>query len=792
MVGVAFSELLILVVFGGFGIPLGMPPAAEDPLMAKVAPEKCLYYTTWAGVAKPNGKSRNQVEQLFAEPEVQQLIERLNALITQGLGQQAAAEQNPQAKWTLENGVKLAKILLLNAGTIFIEEVQVGPAGPDVRGAAMFHLGENQAEVKAMLEEFRRLMLRDKATSVELAGVKFDQFQPGPGAPTVTWGLRGKYLMIGVGAKSIEGLLERARQEPPKWLVAAQKQIPIARRSTLARIDVQGILRSVPGTDAAQVQNLLKAIGVQNLTAITSSTGLDETAAVSRTIVSLDGASQGLFTAVDGRPLAKDDLAGIPEDASFSAVVRLDAEKLFGSIEEVMRLNPRASASFQQTLQQMEAGLGFQLRQDLLASLGDTWRVYAPGDGGVISGWTLACKLRDPNRLAAVHAKLLASVPAGPMGPLVQSSSFGDVQLNSLHVPADDFLALPTWCIAGDELVVGAFPQAVREHISRRGQTRSLADRADVAAKLKGKPVYVVYQDTPKLLRMIYPLAQVGVHLATYRARRTGMNIDVSVLPTVESIARHLAPAVATMRRTELGYEFESHSSLPGSNLVTAAPVTAALLLPAIQSARGAAQRAQAANNLRQIGLAMHNFHDTYRAFPASHSADADNKPLLSWRVHILPFIGEQQLYSEFKLDEPWDSEHNKPLIARMPATLRSPNSTAEPGKTTYLGVKGEHMVFVDPQAGSNRGTGLAKILDGTSNTVMVVEASDERAVVWTKPDDFEPPEDNPMKGLVGLHPGGFQALLGDGSVRFISAQIDKNVLKLLFTMDDGQPVPNF
>ena len=152
-----------------------------------------------------------------------------------------------------------------------------------------------------------------------------------------------------------------------------------------------------------------------------------------------------------------------------------------------------------------------------------------------------------------------------------------------------------------------------------------------------------------------------------------------------------------------------------------------------------ASRRAQSPNNLKQIALSLHNYHDAFGAFPAGYNADADGKPLLSWRVHMLPFIEQAQLYEQFHLDEPWDSPHNKALIEQMPAVYRSPNSTGKPGMSNYLGVSGADGVFVRPQPGQKLGTQFAQITDGTSNTIMTVEVPDESAVIWTKPGDFAP-----------------------------------------------------
>ena len=93
----------------------------------------------------------------------------------------------------------------------------------------------------------------------------------------------------------------------------------------------------------------------------------------------------------------------------------------------------------------------------------------------------------------------------------------------------------------------------------------------------------------------------------------------------------------------------------------------------------------QCVNNLKQIALAMHNFHAGNNAFPRPAILDEKGKPLLSWRVAILPYIDQQALYDKFKLDEPWDSPHNKALLKEMPAIYRCPIRTkAEPFTTTY------------------------------------------------------------------------------------------------------------
>jgi hypothetical protein len=215
--------------------------------------------------------------------------------------------------------------------------------------------------------------------------------------------------------------------------------------------------------------------------------------------------------------------------------------------------------------------------------------------------------------------------------------------------------------------------------------------------------------------------------------------------------------------------------------------ILTSLLLPAVQavqSARGAARRAQSTNNMKQILLAMLVHESQFGTYPARANFSKDGKPLLSWRVHILPFIEESHLYGQFHLDEPWDSEHNKQLIAQMPQVYKNPQCVTDPGLTTYQAVCGKGMAFDGDKA-----LKIADITDGTSNTILVVETDAAHAVSWTKPDDWEYNEAQPMAGLGQTPQGFFTVGFADGSVRQLSKTIDPKTWRLLLTIADGEVV---
>jgi Protein of unknown function (DUF1559) len=220
-----------------------------------------------------------------------------------------------------------------------------------------------------------------------------------------------------------------------------------------------------------------------------------------------------------------------------------------------------------------------------------------------------------------------------------------------------------------------------------------------------------------------------------------------------------------------------------GSSITTIGFLVA-LLLPAVQAARAAANRNLTFNKLRQIALSMMNYEDEHKHFPAHAIFSKDGKPLLSWRVAILPQLEEKQLYEQFHLDEPWDSEHNKALLSKMPDTYAKPGRPND-GKTVFLVPVGKGLGFEGTE-----GLTISSITDGTSHTILAVEVNDDRAVEWTKPDDLEVDLNKPLDGLGEAEAGGISGLVFfDGHTIGITKFIDLETLKALFTRNGREPI---
>jgi hypothetical protein len=207
-------------------------------------------------------------------------------------------------------------------------------------------------------------------------------------------------------------------------------------------------------------------------------------------------------------------------------------------------------------------------------------------------------------------------------------------------------------------------------------------------------------------------------------------------------------------------------------------------LVPVVQRVNIATPRARAANNLKQIGLAMHNHHAAYKTLPGAAMRDDAGKPLLSWRVKLLPFVEEQALWQEFRHDEPWDSDHNIKLLDKMPEVYKHPRIRSKPGTTVYQVPVGDEVMFK-----TDKDTRFREVLDGLSNTIMVVETDAESAVPWTKPADWEVDMDEVFSGINLDDNGMFTILMSDGAVRSLSREVGTQLLKALLTINGRERI---
>ncbi|MCH8839975.1 MAG: DUF1559 domain-containing protein [Planctomycetes bacterium] len=226
--------------------------------------------------------------------------------------------------------------------------------------------------------------------------------------------------------------------------------------------------------------------------------------------------------------------------------------------------------------------------------------------------------------------------------------------------------------------------------------------------------------------------------------------------------------------------------------------VLVALLLPAVSSVRGVARRVACTNNMKQIALALHNYVDTFGSFPAASQSAPDGEQLQSWRLWICPFLESSSFFDNYKKDEPWNGPDNTKLVAstRFDSFFECPAHYSEAQLSHYLAVVGEHTAFPP-----GRGRSLAEFTDGTSNTILFIEAPHKR-IPWAKPEDLSFDEavellSDPSKGEHFGHEvdegffykpsRGINVAFVDGWVQFLRLPISREHAAALLTVDGGE-----
>ncbi|MCA9108490.1 MAG: FG-GAP repeat protein [Planctomycetaceae bacterium] len=195
-------------------------------------------------------------------------------------------------------------------------------------------------------------------------------------------------------------------------------------------------------------------------------------------------------------------------------------------------------------------------------------------------------------------------------------------------------------------------------------------------------------------------------------------------------------------------------------------------------------------NNMRFVGSALHNYHELYARFPVANWGGVINSatglPFLSWRVHLLPYLGYSALYSQFHLDEPWDSPHNIQLLDKMPEFFRSrglPSESTKTGLQFFVGEGAYEYTYGTTTGGGSR---IRDISDGTSNTIAVIETMPEDAVEWTRPDGDIAWDENDPYGSLTIPPDFFLAMMFDTSVRPLHPLLHEDTFRSRVTFAAG------
>jgi hypothetical protein len=661
----------------------------------------------------------------------------------------------------------------------------------------------------------------------------------------VAWWKEGNHLVLTAGINSAANHIAVLDGSAPNLMSSELwkefgKQRAFS-RNVLAWLDLGAVRDTygqmplpVPSPKPLTIDAVAEALGLDNLGAIVTESGFKGEATWSETHVQVKGDPKGLLALADQSPFTLKDLPPLPVDTTGFAACSFNASKFYDTVLGIVRNSakfgpPDAADQVEGMIAQIPQMVGFDPKTDLFDALGSTMCFYL--DGGqpiffIFGGPVLAVEVKDAEKLRKSIDHILV------MGA---GMSRGELEVTRVKKQGREIILIgaegaqaASLCVDDNWLLLSLQPQSIETFAMRLdGKLDKWTPSAEIKSALADLPesfTSIAITDPRPMYKGLIGMAPTLANFARVGIKQAGvfppdfeLPINVADVPPAELVTQHLFPNIAIGTKDAKGFHSVSRTSLPslpfigemsGVGGVATVGILTALLLPAVQQARMAARRAQSKNNLKQIGLALHNYHDTFRFFPSGTIENEDLKAdeRLSWIVSVLPFIEQASLFDVIDQEKGWKDDDNADWTAIAIPTLINPQvADSSTGVTHYVGIAGvgkdaATLPVTDKRAGVfgyNRKLRIRDITDGTSNTMGVAEASKQYGS-WgaggksTIRSLTKKPYINGPDGIGSPFPGGMNAMFMDGSVRFVSENIDPSVMESLSTIRGGETVGNF
>ncbi len=804
--GMGMSEIgiILLMIFGGsLGLPVGMPPGPEDPMMFKVAPENCVCYATWTGMAKLDPKA-NPTEAWMGQPEMVAMSDKLRAAWRGSIETKAKAIRDPATAAFTRFMLELADVAISSPTAIWVTDFAIKDDAPVIDGAALISLGDETDRIEAALENF----------SVELAKIDSKKFgieavevegQPAyrlilpENASEVYLALRGKYFAISFGKQSLIDIAKNSQTDAPKWLTDFRSELAVERFASMSYVNTKLAIEMFPVEEEPDLKwflDMTNKLYGDDLQSMAWVSGVDSLGFLNRVSLRTAEKPSGILSVIDRGPIPREWISDIPTDSIVAVATRLSGNEILRMVKEIAS-DAGSEEEMKEVFAQFQAVTGMSLEDEFLETLGDFIYLYYKYDAEKpFNGIMASIRIEDEMSFPAIYEQLnkgIEKLLEDQGMPGLKKQTIADQEIIS---GGDGAMGMVSWALVENQWLFGYEAPDIARHLRGPAEGKRLSEQTTVEMLYKfgeeqkfGGPIAVAHLNLKSLMEIVWPF--IGMFQDNDQRIEKDFDFTWGDVPKLDVLTKGMQPSMTAVYRTPTGFQMLMRQTYPGSSPIVTIAGIGTLAAPYGAAEYESAQVIKSMNNAKQLALAALNYESAFAKFPAAYSQDADGKRLLSWRVHLLPFMEENELYEQFHLDEPWDSEHNKALIEKMPDVFKNSNVETPAGKTTFLAVMGEDRVFTGPakagDASSKRR--LADIHDGTSNTALIVEVSAEHAVTWTQPEDFSGDGKSLLEKTKGIRAGDeMMLIMTDGSVHVIPPQ-DAEMMENLLKINDGNLV---
>jgi prepilin-type processing-associated H-X9-DG protein len=780
-----------------------MSPTAAPKSPEELLPADAMVFARWGGIDAHRGE--------YEKSALHDVIEKtsLGKFAANLLGQiqGAAGAEVPAGAWDMAGQI-------WQGGAVLAVNVGAG-AEPKPRLTIVFPGAANK--LAAAIEA----LAGGNAERVEKQGRKVTALASG--SEQVAWWAEGEHLVFTLSDEGPDAAIAVAAGSKPnlttsdlhRKLAAGGKSKPILN----GYVDIAQVIRLLVETNSVPAE-VLETLGVNTMRSASFSMSFVGRAIQSEMRLDAPAPRKGLAQILIDQPkVGLKDLPGLPASLQSFTLVGCDWAKTADQIIELVKSVPGGPSQdeIDAVLAQIEPVLGVSLR-DLLGSLGNKLVFYSAASGPALipfTNVTLGLEVRKPETVRQLLDKLselMAQLSDG--AAQMQKSGIGDPPIYMIRFGQTPIPFVPTMAVSDKWLVAGLMPQSVQSFLSLQGgqgqrwapDAAFTRDRGDVPTD----GMMIGYSDPRPTITAVLGMAPMVTNMLA--GAMPNFKIDVALIPAPDQINQFLFTTHSAVVADAQGLRSITKSALPG---LSADPATiaigVALLLPAVQQAREAARRTQDRNNLKQIGLAMHNYHDVYQHFPIGTVPNEALKPdqRLSWMASVLPFVEQNDLYNRLDMKKGWHDAANEPAVGTDVDVFLNPSVPTRRGANNraishYAGMAGvgedaPKLPKGDRRAGIfgyDRVVGIRDIIDGTANTVAVMDVK-ENFGPWVAggPGTIraltKEPYINGPDGIGSFSPGGANFLFADGSVRFISQNVDANVMRALATMAGQEAIGN-